>query len=142
MFSKSVVFLRFHGTFVIILGCAMSIAATIGHLKAAGPLAVLGQDVAGYVGLMQAYILIAVIGLSMWGATMRTRSLRLWHLCGVLAHLPAFVLTLMFWNWMVDNGIPTAAIYMHGSFIVAETCFFFFGQIPIKGERRMATDPR
>ncbi|MEO1680760.1 MAG: hypothetical protein AAFU80_21655 [Pseudomonadota bacterium] len=116
-------FLRFHAVFAMLLGLGMAGLATVGHVHGAGPLAVLGDNPLAYMGLLQAYLIFAVAGLSMWAASGRTPSLWPWHLCGLLAHLPAFVLTLHFWSWMTAQGVPTGAVFLHGAFILAEGLF-------------------
>ena len=118
-------FLRTHAVIAMALGLSMAILATLGHLAGLGPLAVLQGEILGYLGLLQAYLIFAIVGLSMWGASNRTIELGLWHLCGLLAHFPAFVLTVSYWTWMQSQEIFTGTVFLHGFFIVAEAAFAF-----------------
>lgn len=119
-------FLKSHAVVAMLLGIGMAGLGTVGHINGIGPLAVLGSNTLAYLGLLQAYLLFAVIGLSMWAASTRAADPHPWHLCGLLAHLPAFVVTLQFWNWLTDAGIPTGAVFLHGTFILVECIFVCF----------------
>ncbi|MEO0913902.1 MAG: hypothetical protein AAFY59_13085 [Pseudomonadota bacterium] len=100
-------------------------------------MAVLGNNTLNYLSLLRAYLIFAVVGLSIWAAGTRKASLCPWHFRRLLAHLTACLLALRFPNWTKAEVIPTNG-YLNGVFIVADGLFVGFYTL---GARKAVQQP-
>ena len=60
------------------------------------------------VGLFQAYLLMAIIGIALWIGTTST-GIRKFHIIGALAHFPPLAANIMFWHLFSDLEMTTLA---------------------------------
>jgi len=120
--------LRIHGTFLIVAGVTLAINSTIGTFAGFGPLKFLQDEPFGLVGLFQAYLLIAIIGMVLWMGS-AGENIRKWHLVGALAHIPPLTMVIVFWDLFatVDmTPIAVGSLVFHVTFIVIETTAFVY----------------
>ena len=115
--------LRIHGSILILIGIALTINSTIGTYVGVGIFSFLQDNEFALVGLFQAYLLMAIIGVALWLGTLN-EGLRKWHIIGALAHIPPMAANIMFWHLFSGMGMTTPAIIamvIHGLFITTET---------------------
>ncbi len=116
------VFLRFHGTALLLITVTSVVAATVGWRTGTGPWSVMRDDDLGYIGFYQAYLLMFVIGLVLWIGSTRPRP-RVWDVVGLLAHLPPLSINFLARDDVLasaGSGVATVSIALHSTFIVLE----------------------
>lgn len=106
-FSRRV--LRTHGTVIFVMTSILIATTTLGVTTGQGIYGFLHENLWAYIGLVQAYWLMAVIGLSLWIGAAQTNP-RPWHLIGALAHVVPIALNIIFFNLIVSSGIGNAAL--------------------------------
>lgn len=114
--------LRTHGTIMLVLGIANAIAATVGLYLGAGPMTFLYGQMLGHVGLIQAYLLAALLGAVLLVGARGTDAPVKWDWIGLLLHaciLPAYA---FHWNSFAELGMGSArfALTIHVAFILLE----------------------
>ncbi len=100
--------LRIHGSILILIGLALTINSTAGTYLGVGKFSFLQGNEIALVGMFQAYLLIAIIGVALWiGAG--SEGIRKFHIIGALAHFPPLVANIMFWHLFSGLGMTTLA---------------------------------
>ncbi len=115
--------LRIHGSILIVIGIALTVNATIGTYLGVGKFSFLKDNEFALVGLFQAYLLMAIIGVSLWIGT-TSAGIRKFHIIGALAHFPPLAANIMFWHLFSGMGMTTLATIgttFHCLFICIET---------------------
>ena len=115
--------LRIHGSILIVIGIALTVNAVIGTYLGVGKFSFLMDNEFALVGLFQAYLLMAIIGVSLWIGT-TSAGIRKFHIIGVLAHFPPLAANIMFWHLFSGMGMTTLSIIgttFHCLFICIET---------------------
>ena len=125
--------LRIHGAILILVGIALTVNSTLGTYHGVGKFSFLQDNEFALVGLFQAYLLMAIIGLVLWlGATIT--GIRKFHIIGALAHLPPLAANIMFWHLFSDLGITTLTTIgttFHCVFIFIETVAAIYTNVNI-----------
>ena len=117
--------LRVHGSFAIMAGTVLTIIGWIGTFQGKGSFSVLETQPIGYIGLFQAYLLMACFGIVLWIASYRQET-RVWHIAGFLAHSPPLAANLIFWDMITEYGISHSGIFLHIVFMLIESVAFIF----------------
>ena len=115
--------LRIHGSILILIGIALTVNSTVGTYLGVGKFSFLQDNEFALVGLFQAYLLMAIIGVALWIGTMNT-GIRKLHIIGALAHFPPLAANIMFWHLFSGMGMTTVAAIgttFHCLFICIET---------------------
>jgi len=115
--------LRIHGSILILIGIALTVNSTIGTYLGIGKFSFLQDNEFALVGLFQAYLLMAIIGVALWIGT-TTTGIRKFHIIGVLAHFPPLAANIMFWHLfsaMAMTTLATIGTIFHCLFICIET---------------------
>ena len=103
------IILRVHGTILLLVGVALTVNSLLGRYRGIGNLKFLQENELGLVGLFQAYLLMAIIGIALWlGSVGADR--RKWHAVGALAHLPPLAANIMFRNLLVEIGLGSVSV--------------------------------
>jgi hypothetical protein len=119
-FSRRV--LRAHGTAIFVMTSLLMTIATIGVASGQGLYGFLQGSPWAYIGLVQAYWLMAVGGVSLWIGAAQEQP-RLWHLVGALVHVVPIALNLSYYNLIASSSIGNSALFglaFHSVFAVAE----------------------
>ena len=115
--------LRIHGSMLILIGIALTVNSTVGTYLGVGKFSFLQDNEFALVGLFQAYLLMAIIGVALWIGT-TSAGIRKLHIIGALAHFPPLAANIMFWHLFSGMGMTTLAIIgttFHCLFICIET---------------------
>jgi hypothetical protein len=107
--------LRIHGTILTLVALANAVATTIGRVTGAGPFGFMQQDPMVWVGLIQAYLLMAIIAVLLVLGSGEANA-RKWNVVGALAHcapLAAALSSLHVFESMGALGIVRVAIAFH-----------------------------
>ncbi len=95
--------LRVHGTLLLVLALGNAVMSTVGWKTGAGPLGFLTEHRMGHVGLLQAYLLAALLAATLlWGSTQQDP--RPFNRIGALLHvaiLPAYALH---WDYFAEGA--------------------------------------
>jgi hypothetical protein len=113
---------RVHAVMIIIMGCMFSIVSTYGRYTGTGIFGWAQQNPWAHAGLIQAYALIAVVGLSIWFGTAKGPAAR-WHLIGALAHVSPLAANIMIFPYAGVVNFETysqMATVMHTVWIIIE----------------------
>ena len=103
------IILRVHGTLLLLVGVALTVNSTLGAYRGIGILKFLQENEFGLVGLFQAYLLMAILGIALWlGSVGADR--KKWHAVGALAHLPPLAANIMFRNLFVEIGLGSLPV--------------------------------
>jgi len=89
--------LKIHGTGLVLLGLANALVSTAGAITGAGPMGFLQAQKIGHVGLLQAYLLAALIGAVLLIGSRQPRPV-LFDWIGATAHLSILVVYVMYWD--------------------------------------------
>jgi len=128
--------LRIHGSILIVIGIALTVNSTVGTYIGVGKFSFLQENEFVLVGLFQAYLLMAIIGVALWIGT-TTSGIRKFHLIGALAHIPPLVANIMFWHLFSATGMTTLATIgttFHLLFIGIETAAGISTDVNAAGE--------
>ena len=128
MNKKRKIILRIHGTIIIFLGVALTINSTLGTYKGIGPFDFLSETPFVLVGLFQAYLLMALIGLTLWIGSYQDNP-RKWHAVGALAHIPPLAANIMFYDTFLELEMQWASYIgstIHCIFILVESVAFAY----------------
>jgi len=115
--------LRIHGSILILIGVALTVKSTIGTYIGVGLFSFLQDNEFALVGLFQAYLLMAIIGISLWLGS-ASKGIRKFHIIGALAHCPPLAAIITFWHLFSNMGMTTVAAIgttFHCLFICIET---------------------
>lgn len=86
---------RFHGKALIVLGLLMAMGSVSAQKTGAGPMGFLKENPIGEVGLLQAYLLMALIGFSIVSGCKNTNK-PVWSIIGISAHLIPLLVVVMY----------------------------------------------
>jgi hypothetical protein len=113
--------LRVHGTILTLVAMAAAVATTIALITGAGPFGFMHEVPWAWVGLFQAYLLMAIIAVLL--IVHAPSGDRKWDVVGALAHVPPLVVALsslpLFEAQIALVG-AVAAITFHTVFLVVE----------------------
>ena len=107
--------LRIHGVSLIIAGIILVTGATLGYYADWGVLSFLADNPLAYFGLIQAYLLMAIIGYSLNLITEHLQT-RKWHLIAFVAHIPPLAMTIAFWDLFIEMDkayMPYSGLVAH-----------------------------
>lgn len=86
-----------HASILMLMGTGFAINAIVGGVWGVGMYPFLATDHIGAVGLLQAYLLMAIIGVSIWIGYATARPFpRAWHWLAIVAHLPPLIAVAIF----------------------------------------------
>ncbi|MEO8146740.1 MAG: hypothetical protein ABI723_03830 [Bacteroidia bacterium] len=115
--------LKTHGTIAVLVGIAMAIASTIGATEGIGVFKFLQQNKLVHAGLLQAYLLFALIGIILLMGS-REQNVRRWNRVGAAAHVLILIAYLLHWNLFstIENGylMRTGGLIFHSIFLSLE----------------------
>ncbi|HRI67111.1 MAG TPA: hypothetical protein PK156_22860 [Polyangium sp.] len=111
--------LRIHGSLLVAATTSLTIASGLGYLSGQGQFAMLHSEPIGYIGLFQAYLLMASLGGALWVASFVEKP-RVWHLVGILSHAAPLAANFLFWRDIERYGITHAGIAIHLSLMTLE----------------------
>ena len=120
--------LRTHGTIIMLIGVAMAVNSTIGTSRGTGIFDFLHENPLAHVGLLQAYLLMAIIGLTLWKGAASGNPHR-WHIVGALAHLPPLLAIVFYWDLFHNMGMGwmvNISLVLHGTFVSVESTAFIY----------------
>jgi hypothetical protein len=107
--------LRIHGTILLLVALGSAVATTIGRLTGSGLFGFMQQNPMVWVGLIQAYLLMAIIAVLLLLGSDQANA-RKWNVVGALAHCPPLIAALSsldVFESMGALGIVRAAIAFH-----------------------------
>lgn len=105
-FSRRV--LRTHGSAIFVMTGLLITISTLGVTRGQGLYGFLQGNPWGYIGLVQAYWLMGLIGAGLWIGSFQEQT-RPWHLIGALAHVVPIALNIGFYSLITSSGIGNAA---------------------------------
>jgi hypothetical protein len=115
--------LRIHGTILTLVALASAVATTTGWMTGTGLFGFMQQNPMVWVGLIQAYLLMAIIAVLLVLGSGQANA-RKWNVVGALAHCPPLVAALSslgVFESMGALGIVRAAIVFHIVWLCLET---------------------
>ena len=113
--------LRVHGGLLMVLGLANAALSTWGMQTGEGFMGFLAEHRLGHVGLIQAYLLVALLGfLLVRGA--RAPDPRFWNRVGACVHLAILPAYILHWDFLAEVAGPGMrnAIGIHLAFLTLE----------------------
>jgi hypothetical protein len=119
-FSRRV--LRVHASAIFVMTGMLMAVSTLGATSGWGIYGFLRENPWGYIGLVQAYWLMAVIGLGLWIGSLQEHPRR-WHLLGALCHAVPIAMNLIFYALIASSAIGGASVLgltFHCVFCLAE----------------------
>lgn len=111
--------LRVHGAILIVVTAALTLSGGLGYSSGQGQFGMLRTEPIGYIGLFQAYLLMATLGVALLVGAKGTRP-RAFHLIGALSHAAPLAANLLFWRDIERYGITHAGIAIHLSMMALE----------------------
>jgi len=115
--------LRIHGTILTLVALASAVATTMGWMTGTGLFGFMQQNPMVWVGLIQAYLLMAIIAVLLVLGSGRANT-RKWNVVGALAHCPPLIAALSSLGVLESMGalgIVRAAIVFHIVWLCLET---------------------
>ena len=115
--------LRIHGTILVLVALGSAIATTVGWMTGSGLFGFMHQNPMVWVGLIQAYLLMAIIAVLLILGSGQANA-RKWNVVGALAHcapLVAALSSLDVFESMGALGIVRVAITFHFVWLCVET---------------------
>ena len=115
--------LRIHGTFLVIVGIAMTVMVTVGRKQGIGIFKFLQENQLASIGFFEAFLLVSDLGLFLLNASTQ-ENVRKYNLLAALIHVVLASTNIIFWKFyeMVDGVIPgTIATIAHFALIAVES---------------------
>jgi hypothetical protein len=115
--------LRIHGTILVLVALGSAVATTVGRMTGTGLFGFMHQDPMAWVGLIQAYLLMAIIAVLLILGSGQVNA-RKWNVVGALAHCPPLIAALSsldVFAAMGALGIVRVAIAFHFIWLGLET---------------------
>jgi hypothetical protein len=115
--------LRIHGTILTLVALASAVATTMGWMTGTGLFGFMQQNPMVWVGLIQAYLLMAIIAVLLVLGSGQANA-RKWNVVGALAHCPPLIAALSSLGVLESMGalgIVRAAIVFHIVWLCLET---------------------
>jgi uncharacterized membrane protein len=115
--------LRIHGTILTLVALASAVATTMGWMTGTGLFGFMQQNPMVWVGLIQAYLLMAIIAVLLVFGSGQANT-RKWNVVGALAHCPPLIAALSslgVFESMGALGIVRVAIVFHIVWLCLET---------------------
>jgi hypothetical protein len=115
--------LRIHGTILTLVALGSAVATTIGWMTGTGLFGFMQQNPMVWVGLIQAYLLMAIIAVLLVLGSGQANT-RKWNVVGALAHCPPLIAALSSLGVLESMGalgIVRAAIVFHIVWLCLET---------------------
>ena len=115
--------LRTHGTILTLVALGSGVATTIGWMTGTGLFGFMKQNPMVWVGLIQAYLLMAIVAVLLVLGSGQTNA-RKWNVVGALAHCPPLIAALCsldVFESMGALGIVRIAITFHFVWLCLET---------------------
>ena len=115
--------LRIHGTILTLVALASAVATTMGWMTGTGLFGFMQQNPMVWVGLIQAYLLMAIIAVLLVVGSGQANT-RKWNVVGALAHCPPLIAALSSLGVLESMGalgIVRAAIVFHIVWFCLET---------------------
>jgi hypothetical protein len=115
--------LRIHATLLLVAALASAVATTLGRATGDGPFGFMRQAPLVWVGLIQAYLLMAIIAVLL-ALGSREQNPRKWHVVGALAHVPPLIAALFSLDAFAPLGASTIVwlpISFHLLFLALES---------------------
>lgn len=122
--------LKTHGILLMILGSTMTLQTIIGYQKGNGVLSFLESESLRAVGLFEAYLLAAYLGLILYVLSGKLYK-RTWHLLAAGIHMILFVTNITFWEaYSLANIISIGYIstIAHFIFIIIESLCYILNK--------------
>jgi hypothetical protein len=120
---------RIHGTVMIGLGLSLAIATTYSEKTGTGIYPFLQSNPIVQVGLIQAYLLMAVLGIGVCFAAMAGDNHWKWDLLAALAHVPPLIAVFLYWNILASipgqANTPYISLAIHSFWISIELLTIF-----------------
>jgi hypothetical protein len=115
--------LRIHGTILVLVALGSAVATTVGWMTGTGLFGFMHQNPMVWVGLIQAYLLMAIIAVLLVLGSGQVNA-RKWNVVGALAHCPPLIAALSSLDVFASMGalgIVRAAITFHFICLCLET---------------------
>ena len=115
--------LRVHGAILTLVALGSAVATSSGWITGAGPFGFMQQNPMVWVGLIQAYLLMAIIAVLLILGSGQANP-RKWNVVGALAHCPPLIAALSsleVFKAMGVFGIVWVPIAFHAAFLCLET---------------------
>jgi hypothetical protein len=115
--------LRIHGAILTLVALGSAVATTIGRMTGTGIFGFMQQNPMVWVGLIQAYLLMAIIAVLLVLGSGQPNA-RKWNVVGALAHCPPLIAALSsldVFESMGALGVVRVAIAFHIVWLVVET---------------------
>lgn len=122
MNKTSQLILKTHAVFLMILPIVLTIAGFVGMNTGMGPFSWLRDIPMTLVGLMQAYLLMLLIGVCLWIGAHGERIWR-WSVIAIVAHCIPLLAIFSLWHVLAAGGylgITTYSYFIHGVWITIE----------------------
>ena len=114
---------RIHGTFLIILASSLAIYSVVAEMTGWGVYGFLQEMPWGQVGLIQAYILMALIGLSIITGSKSAVPNKMWNVVGMTAHSAPLISLALYGYLFIEIDLANiigVSLAIHGTWIAIE----------------------
>jgi hypothetical protein len=120
---------RIHGTVMIALGLSLAIATTYSEKTGTGIYPFLQSNPIAQVGLLQAYLLMLVLGIAVWFGAIAGDNHWKWDVLAALAHIPPLIAVFLYWNVLASipgqANTPFVSLAIHSFWISVEVLTIF-----------------
>ena len=120
---------RIHGIFLVILASGLAIMSTYAQMTGNTVYGFLHENPMGQVGLIQAYLLMVVIGCTLLiGSSSEVAQAR-WDIIGIIAHIPPLVALALYGNLFLEMNMGymiLVSIAIHSTWITLEILTLLF----------------
>ena len=124
---------QLHGTVLIILALGLAFYSAVAEKTGWGPYGFLHEIPWGEVGLIQAYLLMAIIGFCIRTASKSRDINKVWNIVGLLAHIPPLMAVVLYGYLFQEIGIGyilLMSVAIHGTWITLELLTLVFLKTP------------
>jgi len=114
---------RFHGIFLMVLALALAGYSTFAEMTGAGVYGFLQENPWGQVGLIQAYLLMSVIGFCIFTGSKSSEVNKIWNYVGIVSHTPPLIALMLYGYLFIEIDLAymiAVSIAIHATWITIE----------------------
>jgi small-conductance mechanosensitive channel len=120
---------RIHGIFLVVLASGLVVFSTYAQMTGNTVYGFLHENPMGQVGLIQAYLLMVVIGCTLLLGSSSMVVQKRWDIIGIIAHIPPLVALALYGYLFIELGISymiMVSIAIHSTWITIELLALLF----------------
>ena len=126
MNTKRKIFLKVHGSLLLVAGMMGATVTILGRFYGFGPFDFLNSDHVASIGFFEAYLLASVCGIFLMVGSFQANVSK-WNRMGAIVHIPLLITNITYWDFYAQYGLEVAGIISTAAHMVLICVESFWG---------------